>query len=162
MKLNRWQLVAVVSPAQPETDIKELHHKLPSYISHLIYNPRQSETIISDIKELQPELMIVYSFQHILSHGILQICPGINLHPSLLPAYPGLNPWLDQMKDQVKTGGYTLHELSQGADSGNILAQTRFQWPETSYNLKTLRDSTLHEYGVPLITHYLSTYHSQS
>lgn len=72
----------------------------------------------------------------IVSYKLPQIIPGdivarsryggVNIHPSLLPAYPGLNPWPAIYFDMVLNTGVTIHHLSDTADSGNILLRESF------------------------------------
>lgn len=51
----------------------------------------------------------------------------INIHPSLLPAYPGLNSYQRAFENNDKKGGVTLHLVDEGVDSGAILKQESFE-----------------------------------
>lgn len=51
---------------------------------------------------------------------------AINIHPSLLPKYAGANPWGEMVLRQETEGGITIHQLTDTADCGSILAQKRF------------------------------------
>lgn len=53
----------------------------------------------------------------------------INLHPSLLPAYKGRNPWFYMMQDNQKQGGVTIHKVTENIDGGPILFQKDFPIP---------------------------------
>lgn len=50
-----------------------------------------------------------------------------NLHPSLLPLYPGLNPWEQIFADRISMSGVTLHKLSNVVDGGEIIIQSSFE-----------------------------------
>lgn len=55
---------------------------------------------------------------------------GYNIHPSLLPAYAGLNPWTEIFKDKVRHTGVTLHRLDPLPDNGEILMTAAFEIEE--------------------------------
>jgi phosphoribosylglycinamide formyltransferase-1 len=48
----------------------------------------------------------------------------VNIHPSLLPAFPGLEAWRQAIQAGVKTTGCTVHFVDSGIDSGEIIAQS--------------------------------------
>jgi methionyl-tRNA formyltransferase len=81
---------------------------------------------------LQPDLIVVACFSYIFPQTLLQLprygC--LNLHPSLLPAYRGPIPlfWLAQQGE--RQAGVTLHFIDEGLDTGDIVAQTAFDWPD--------------------------------
>ncbi|MBE7553360.1 MAG: hypothetical protein HS126_19995 [Anaerolineales bacterium] len=86
----------------------------------------------SALAELQPDLIVVACFPSIFPASVLQLprygC--LNLHPSLLPAYRGPAPLFWMARQGERQAGVTLHFMDEGADSGDIVAQTAFPWPE--------------------------------
>ena len=54
----------------------------------------------------------------------------INLHPSLLPSFPGLHPQRQALERGVKVSGRTVHFMDSGVDTGPIIAQSVVQVPE--------------------------------
>jgi methionyl-tRNA formyltransferase len=54
----------------------------------------------------------------------------LNLHPSLLPAYRGPVPLFWMARRGERQAGVTLHFMDEGADTGDIVAQTAFDWPD--------------------------------
>ncbi|HCS87881.1 MAG TPA: hypothetical protein DIW30_05640 [Bacteroidales bacterium] len=48
---------------------------------------------------------------------------AMNIHPSLLPKYAGLNPWQEMFSCEERTGGVTIHRLSEVVDAGEIIMQ---------------------------------------
>lgn len=54
---------------------------------------------------------------------------SVNIHPSLLPRYAGLNPWQEMFSNGETSGGVTIHRLSPHADQGEILIQQHFNFP---------------------------------
>ena len=75
------------------------------------------------------DLIISYKLPHIIPFDIIYGCRygGVNIHPSLLPKYPGLNPWLEMYYNMDLEGGVTIHRLSEKPDFGNILLQESFR-----------------------------------
>jgi phosphoribosylglycinamide formyltransferase-1 len=61
----------------------------------------------------------------ILKDGFLRSFPQrvLNIHPSLLPAFPGLQAWRQALDHGVKITGCTVHVVDHGIDSGPILGQ---------------------------------------
>lgn len=81
---------------------------------------------------LRPDLITVACFPHIFPPALLQLPPYgcLNLHPSLLPAYRGPAPLFWMARNGEQTAGVTLHFLNEGIDSGDIVNQTSFAWPD--------------------------------
>lgn len=84
------------------------------------------------LADLQPDLIVVACFPAILPSAVLQLphygC--LNLHPSLLPAYRGPVPLFWMARAGERQAGVTLHFMNEGIDSGDIVAQTAFDWPD--------------------------------
>ena len=74
-----------------------------------------------------PELICLAGFMRILSPGFVARWPGriLNIHPSLLPAYPGLDTHARALADGVAEHGCTVHEVTAALDAGPILGQAR-------------------------------------
>jgi phosphoribosylglycinamide formyltransferase-1 len=64
---------------------------------------------------------------HVLTPAFLDRFPGsvVNVHPSLLPAFPGAHAVEEQLAAGVAESGATVHLVDEGIDSGPILAQER-------------------------------------
>ena len=79
------------------------------------------------------DLLITYRCPYILPAGLFLKFPlgGYNIHPSLLPDYSGLNPWIEIFKNKDRTGGVTLHRLEEQVDQGEILRQAKFELSQT-------------------------------
>jgi len=64
-------------------------------------------------------------YMRVLKAPLLHAFPGriMNVHPSLLPAFPGLRAWEQALKHGVKVTGCTVHFVEEGLDSGPIVSQ---------------------------------------
>ena len=100
-------------------------------------DPNQAEQMLSDLMSTcQPDLIVLAGFMRILSAGFVNQFNNkiINIHPSLLPKYPGLNTHRQVLKNQDPFHGATVHLVTDQLDRGQILAQTKIavnnQWNE--------------------------------
>jgi phosphoribosylglycinamide formyltransferase-1 len=72
-------------------------------------------------------LVVLAGYMHILTPAFLDRFPGrvVNVHPSLLPQFPGAHAVEEQLAAGVAESGATVHLVEEGLDSGPILAQER-------------------------------------
>lgn len=72
-------------------------------------------------------LVVLAGYMHILTPGFLDRFPDavVNVHPSLLPAFPGAHAVEEQLAAGVAESGATVHLVDEGVDSGPVLAQER-------------------------------------
>lgn len=71
------------------------------------------------------ELVVLAGFMRILGSGFISLFPGriMNIHPALLPAFPGLNAQAQAIDYGVRVSGCTVHFVDEGVDSGPIILQ---------------------------------------
>lgn len=79
------------------------------------------------MKDLQPDLIIVYSMSHLLKEDVFRIpkLGTINVHYSHLPEYRGPAPLFWEYYDYVLNPGVTVHYIDKGEDTGDIISQDR-------------------------------------
>lgn len=80
---------------------------------------------IDTINSYQPDLVVLAGFMRVLKPGLLQAFAGkiINLHPSLLPSFPGLDGIGQAFRRGVKLTGCTVHLVTLEVDGGPIIDQ---------------------------------------
>ena len=71
------------------------------------------------------ELVVCAGYMHVLTPGFVSRFPAINVHPSLLPAFPGAHAVEDALAARVCATGATVHFLDEGVDTGRVIAQER-------------------------------------
>ena len=79
------------------------------------------------LEEHGVELVVLAGYMHILTPRFLERFPSrvINVHPSLLPDFPGAHAVADQLAAGVRESGCTVHVVDEGVDTGPILMQER-------------------------------------
>jgi len=102
--------------------------------------------ILKELKKEKIELICLAGFMKILSKNFIRKFKGkiLNVHPSLLPKYKGLNTHLRAIKNKDKYSGCTVHFVSSRLDSGKIILQKKIKirkkdTPE-SLNMRILKE----------------------
>jgi phosphoribosylglycinamide formyltransferase 1 len=85
------------------------------------------------LKERGVRLVVLAGYMHLLDGVFLDEFPNavINVHPALLPAFPGANPVRDQIAYGAKVSGVTVHFVDDGVDTGPIILQEAVTLPYT-------------------------------
>lgn len=71
------------------------------------------------------EVIVLAGFMRIVKAGLLTRYPHrvLNIHPALLPAFPGIDAWKQALEYGVKVAGCTVHFVDHGTDTGPIILQ---------------------------------------
>jgi phosphoribosylglycinamide formyltransferase-1 len=86
------------------------------------------------LQERGAELVVLAGYMALLTPGFLARFPGrvINVHPALLPAFPGLHAIEQALDYGVKVFGVTVHFVDEGVDTGPIIAQRAVELPDAT------------------------------
>lgn len=93
-------------------------------------DPKQAETkALALLNDINPDLIVLAGFMRVLSAGFVSNFPFkiINIHPSLLPLYPGLNTHQRALNDQQRIHGATVHFVDQYLDQGRSISQCQIK-----------------------------------
>lgn len=80
---------------------------------------------VTALQEAKVDLIVLAGFMRVLKGDFLRAFEGriVNVHPSLLPSFPGLEAWKQALDYGVKVTGCTVHFVDAGVDSGAIIGQ---------------------------------------
>ena len=80
---------------------------------------------IAALRRYDAEVVVLAGFMRIVKPGLLRAFPQriLNIHPSLLPAFPGLEAWKQALAYGVRVTGCTVHIVDGGTDTGPIIVQ---------------------------------------
>ena len=83
------------------------------------------ENYIRVMKEAGADTVVLAGFMRIVKPGLLAAFPNrvLNIHPALLPAFPGLHSWNQALDYGCRVAGCTVHFVDAGTDSGPIIVQ---------------------------------------
>jgi phosphoribosylglycinamide formyltransferase-1 len=90
--------------------------------------------LASWLVEREVKLVVLAGFMELLTPGFLSRFPVgvINVHPSLLPAFPGLHAIEQALEYGVKVFGVTVHFVDEGTDTGPVILQRAVELPDAS------------------------------
>jgi phosphoribosylglycinamide formyltransferase-1 len=88
-------------------------------------DPETEMELVRMLREAGVELVILAGFMRILKSAMLEAFPRriLNIHPSLLPKFPGLEAWKQALAAGEKVTGCTVHYVDEQIDHGDIIGQ---------------------------------------
>jgi len=127
------QVVAVISnrPNAKGLALAQQHGITTQVVDHTVFantpDPREAfdQALITEIDKFAPTLVVLAGFMRILTPMFVAHYEGrlVNIHPSLLPAFPGLHTHQRAIDAGCKFAGATVHQVTAELDHGHILAQ---------------------------------------
>ncbi len=81
--------------------------------------------LVTALRAAEVDLVVLAGYMRLVTPGFLRAFPNrvINVHPALLPAFPGLHAQRQALEHGVKVTGCTVHFVDEGVDTGPILLQ---------------------------------------
>ena len=133
-KRKKFEVKALISdrPGIPALEMAE-SLKVPTYI----VNPRDEGPLLGLLQKLRPDWALLAGYKKLVGPGFLDFFRDqgfsrvMNVHPSLLPAYPGLGGYERAFRDGVKVSGVTVHLVDSGLDTGHAILQEAFPREES-------------------------------
>ena len=140
---SRKSIIEIVLVISNNSKAKGLHYAKKYKVKKKIFsfkNPKKSENeIIYLLKKNNIDLVCLAGFMKILSKNFIKNFSGkiINIHPSYLPKYKGLNTSVRALKNKEKFSGCTVHYVNSKLDSGKIILQKKIKISknETEFSL---------------------------
>lgn len=149
---EKYNIAAVITqPDKKANQKKELKaspvKNLAEQNKILIFQPEKfDKDVISEIKKIKPDLIIVAAYGKILPREVLEI-PGfgsLNIHASLLPKFRGPSPIQNVLMAGEKETGVTIMLMDEGIDTGDILTQKKIEInSEDNFKILSLKLSEL-------------------
>jgi phosphoribosylglycinamide formyltransferase-1 len=91
------------------------------------FEPNIEMELVRLLKDAGADLIVLAGFMRVLKEPMLTAFPQriINIHPSLLPMFPGIQSWKQALEAGEKITGCSVHYVDAGIDSGEIIAQRK-------------------------------------
>jgi len=129
-------------------------HGIPAeYISGAPFKTKldgeAEQRYIRTLRKYGAEAIVLAGFMRIVKAGLLKAFPSriLNIHPALLPAFPGMESWKQALDYGAKVAGCTVHFVDQGTDTGPIIIQkcVRVEEDDTPQSLHARIQEQEHE-----------------
>jgi phosphoribosylglycinamide formyltransferase-1 len=123
------QISVVVSNKADAYALERAHnHGIPArHLNGKDYSQRREydESLANLVQEYNPDLIVLAGYMRMLTPEFLLRFPNkvINIHPALLPSFPGIDAQKKALEYGVKVTGCTVHFVDSGMDTGPIIAQ---------------------------------------
>ncbi|MBU1152739.1 phosphoribosylglycinamide formyltransferase [bacterium] len=128
-----WLKVKIAGVISDQEDALALKRAMKHNLPVIFINPKNfpakaeyEEKIIDYLKKREVSLVVLAGYRQLVSSTLLSAYPDkiINIHPSLLPSFPGLDSQKQALEYGVKITGATVHFVDKGCDTGPIILQS--------------------------------------
>jgi phosphoribosylglycinamide formyltransferase-1 len=132
---ERWRekldaaVVAVISNRAdaPGLEVARRHGVTTGVVEHRDFATREAfdRALADEVERHRPAVVVLAGFMRVLTPEFVRRFDGrlVNIHPSLLPLFPGLNTHRRALAAGVRVHGATVHYVSEQIDAGGIIAQ---------------------------------------
>ncbi|WP_369310943.1 phosphoribosylglycinamide formyltransferase [Providencia rettgeri] len=132
-----------------------------AYLDAKTYANRQAydAALLAIIEQYQPDIVVLAGFMRILSPDFVKHFTGkvLNIHPSLLPKYPGLHTHRKALENGDKEHGTSVHFVTEELDGGPVILQAKVPvFPEDNEELLVERVKTQEHIIYPLVLQWFS------
>ena len=127
-KKSKYEIKLVISNKAKAKGLKYARKfKIKKKIINYLNKKNAEKTILDELKKNKIDLVCLAGFMKILSNNLIKKFRGkiINIHPSLLPKYKGLNTHQKAINNKEKCSGCTVHYVNAKLDSGKIILQKK-------------------------------------
>jgi phosphoribosylglycinamide formyltransferase-1 len=137
-RLHRRHGIEVVAVASDKPGARALERARAAGVPARAFehaDRRERDAAIADwLERSRVELVVLAGYMQLLGPAFLARFPQrvINVHPALLPAFPGLGAVEQAVAHGVKAFGVTVHFVDEGVDSGPIIAQRALELPDAT------------------------------
>ena len=105
---------------------------IPTFVFHPKDYAKKADfekIICQELSKVEPDLIVLAGYMRIIGQTLLDAYEGkiVNIHPALLPAFPGRDGITDALNYGVKIMGVTVHYVDAGIDTGKIIDQSCFK-----------------------------------
>lgn len=130
--------IEVVGVAASKPDARGLERAKKAAVDSAVFEiaayddrPARDQAMGDWLEEREVDLLVLAGFMEILGADFIRRFEGkiVNVHPSLLPAFPGVQAIEKAIEHGVKVAGVTVHFVDEGVDSGPIVLQEAFELP---------------------------------
>ena len=118
-------VVSNVAEAPGLLHARELGLRTHCLLSRGVDRIEYDQRLLATLKPFDPGLICLAGFMRVLSPGFIAAYRGriLNIHPALLPSFPGLHAQRQALEYGVRITGCTVHLVDEGVDTGRILMQ---------------------------------------
>jgi phosphoribosylglycinamide formyltransferase-1 len=138
-KVHRREGIELVAVASDKPQASALERARRAGVQTAVFElaeygdrPARDRAMASWLRSRGVELVVLAGYMQLLSDDFLGAFPGriINVHPALLPAFPGLRAVEQAIEYGVKVFGVTIHFVDQGVDTGPVILQRATELPD--------------------------------